>query len=318
MRRCPAGQFLLLAVLTAFGGCTARETHDAKDTALAAHVERLVEVFLTSEDDAKEASALSDARVIFEREGIPTVARVGEAAAYGFVLVNMLGQSPAFREQFLPSVRKADARHELPEDAVAFAEARLRQTTTEERYKDQPPSNPALRDEILRLLKDDQTVRSKERFDLEKMKEVDGRTAHPLKAMFDRYGVPTYDMVGVQAAKGFVVMVQHQPAEFRRAVMPKLKANVDAGQADPAYYAMVYDRTQRDQDKNQLYGQQLECATGKTLDLAPINDVASVNKRRAELGLMRVELYARVVRLRSPDMCGAASSRQQDSSEPRR
>jgi hypothetical protein len=67
--------------------------------------------------------------------------------------VNMLGQSPVFREQFLPGVRKADARHELPEDAVAFAEARLRQTTTEERYKDQPPSNPALRDEILRLLK---------------------------------------------------------------------------------------------------------------------------------------------------------------------
>jgi hypothetical protein len=93
------------------------------------------------------------------------------------------------------------------------------------------------------------------------MKEVDERTAHPLKAMFDRYGMPTYDMVGVQAAKGFVVMVQHQPAEFRQAVVPKLEANVDAGQADPAYYAMVDDRTQRDQDKNQLNGEQLECAT---------------------------------------------------------
>jgi hypothetical protein len=124
-------------------------------------------------------------------------------------------------------------------------------------------------------------------------------------------------MVGVQAAKGFVVMVQHQPAEFRQAVLPKLKANVDAGQADPADYAMVYDRTQRDQGKNQLYGEQLECATGKTLDEAQIDDGATVNKRRAELGLIRVELYARLVRLHSPDMCGAAISRQQNSSEPR-
>jgi len=81
---------------------------------------------------------------------------------------------------------------------------------------------------------------------------------------------------------------------------------------------MVYDRTQRDQGKNQLYGEQLECATGKTLDEAPIDDGATVNKRRAELGLIRVELYARLVRLHSPDMCGAAISRQQNSSEPRR
>ena len=60
-------------------------------------------------------------------------------------------------------------------------------------------------------------------------------------------------MVGVQAAKDFVIMVQHQPPEFRLAVLPKLKANVDAGQADPGTFAMVYDRTQRDQGKDQLY-----------------------------------------------------------------
>jgi hypothetical protein len=80
---------------------------------------------------------------------------------------------------------------------------------------------------------------------------MDRRTAASLSAIFDRYGVPTYDMVGVRAAKGFVVMVQHHPAEFRREVLPKLKANVDRGQADPVAYAMVYDRAQRDQGKNQ-------------------------------------------------------------------
>ena len=106
-------------------------------------------------------------------------------------------------------------------------------------------------------------------------------------------------------------MVQHQPPAFRRAVLPKLKANVDAGQADSGMYAMVYDRTQRDQGKNQLYGQQLECTAAKTLDVAPIDDAPRVNTRRAEVGLMRLELYVRFVRLQSPDVCGAAGSRKQ-------
>ena len=308
--RCTVGGLLLLAALATLGGCTARETAPpVKDTELAQRIDRLVETFLTS-DDGKEAAALSEAQLIYEREGIPTVAKVGDAAAYGFVLVNMLRQSPEFQAKFLESVRDAATRKKLPEDAVAFAEARFRQTATEDRYKTHLPSHPELRDQISRLLKDDQAVREREGFDARKMAEADRRTAGPLKTIFDRYGVPTYDMVGVQAAKDFVTMVQHQSPEFRRAVLPKLKANVDVGQADPGTYATVYDRSQRDQGKNQFYGEQLECTTGKALEEAPIDDEANVNLRRAELGLMRVEIYARLVRLYSPEMCGPVTSKE--------
>ena len=47
---------------------------------------------------------------------------------------------------------------------------------------------------------------------------------------------------------------------------------------------------------------------GKALEVAPIDDEKDVNRRRAELGLMRVELYARLVRLNLPDLCGPVSS----------
>jgi hypothetical protein len=306
MRRGPGLWLLLLALLPVFGGCAGPKTATVdKDTALAAHIESLVDTFLTS-DDGKNPAVLSDARGIFERDGTPSLAKVGDAAAYGFVLINMLGQPPEFRPRFLASVQEAATRHDLPEDAVVFAEARRRQTEVEARFRTHTPSNPDLRDQISRLLKDDQAVREKSGFDLKKMEEVDRRTAGPLKTIFNRYGVPTYDMVGVQAAKDFVVMVQHQAPEFRAAVLPKLKANVDAGQGEPGAYAMVYDRTQRDQGKNQLYGQQLECASGKALEVAPMDDATNVNMRRAELGLMRLELYARLVRLNMPDMCGSA------------
>ena len=305
MTRCVAPCLFLALLVPIVGGCTSEKAAADKDSALAATIERLVETFLTSDDDAKEASVLSEVRVIFEREGVPGVSKVGDAAAYGFVFINVLGQPPDFQPQFFSRVQEAATRHELPEDALAFAEARRRETDVEQRYSTHTPSQPELRDQIARLFKDDQAVREKEGFNRKKMEEADRRTAGPLTAIFDRYGVPTYDMVGVQASKDFVVMVQHQSPEFRLAVLPKLKANVDAGQAEPGTYAKVYDRTQRDQGKNQLYGEQLECATGKTLELAPIDDEKNVDARRAELGLIRVELFARLVRLNSPDVCGS-------------
>jgi hypothetical protein len=204
-------------------------------------------------------------------------------------------------------LRAAAARREPPADAVTFAEARTRQGQTEERFRTHVPSDPALRDDILRLLKADQAVRQKEGFDTKKMEKADRETAMPLKVIFERYGAPTYNMVGVDAAKGFLLMVQHQAPEFRQAVLPQLKSNVDASQGDAGTYTMVYDRTQRDGGKKQLCGEQLECSPGRSLSEAPIDDEPTVNMRRAQLGLLRMEMYARLVRLHSPDMCGSGS-----------
>ncbi len=289
--------------------CASREAvhSGGTDRELAERIDRLVETMLQSDDEAKETALLADAKGIFEREGIPSVARVGDAASYGFVLIQMMGQPSDFRTAFLMKLRAAAARREVPEDAMAFAEARLRQAEVDDRFRSRTASNSALRDEILRLLQADQAVREKEGFDAGKMLRADRETAAPLRAIFERHGVPTYELVGVEAAKGFVVMVQHQAPEFRQAVLPKLKANVDAGQGDAGMYAMVYDRTQRDQGKKQLYGEQLECTTGGRLSEAPIEDEPTVNLRRARLGLIRQELYGRLVRLHSPDLCGADS-----------
>ena len=301
--RSVAPVLLFLIALAPAASCQARGAV-APDPALSGRIERLVDTFLTSEDEVVKASARAEAREIFEREGIPAQARVGDSAAYGFVVVNMLGQPQDVRARFFKTLQQPEVRADVPADAIAFATARRRQTDIEERYKARTPSDPALRDQIARLIKEDQAVRQTEGFDVEKMAAADGRTAGPLKAIFDQHGVPTYDMAGVQAAKDFVILVQHMSPEFRRAVLPKLKDNVDAGQADPGIYALVYDRTQRDQGRNQLYGQQLECTKAGVIDVAPLDDAASVNTRRADLGLMRLELYTKVIRLTSP-ACGA-------------
>ena len=82
---------------------------------------------------------------------------------------------------------------------------------------------------------------------------------------------------------------------------------MDEGQGDASTYVMVYDRTQRDRGKKQIYGEQLECLADKSLREAPIDDEATVNMRRAQLGLLRIELYAELVRIHSPDICGSGS-----------
>jgi hypothetical protein len=65
MRRYVACALLLLIAFAPFGGCTKHQRVTAdKDPALAAHIEQLVEKFLTSDDDAANAALLSDARTM--------------------------------------------------------------------------------------------------------------------------------------------------------------------------------------------------------------------------------------------------------------
>jgi hypothetical protein len=117
-------------------------------------------------------------------------------------------------------------------------------------------------------------------------------------------------MVGSDGVTAFVTMVQHQPPAIRRKVLPMLKAAVDAGQADPGDYTKVFDRTARDEGRAQQYGENLECGPGETaLHRAPIYDEAHVNARRAAMGLIRLEIYERIVIAAFPSMCGPSAAR---------
>lgn len=278
-----------------------------RDPALAARIPQLLHTVLATDDAEQEKAAEAEARQIFLRRGLPTIAEVGDEAAYEFVVLTCSPGPADFQARILSEAKKARSRHALAADAVLYCEARVRQEKVKTRVNRHPPTHPALRGEIQRLYITDQAVRQPKDFGAARMEQVDRENEAPLKAIFERYGVPTYAMVGVEAASSFVTMVQHQSPEFRRQVLPKLKANVEAGEADPGYYTMVYDRSSRDAGRNQLYGQNLECdSTNQALHETPIEDEEHVDMRRAQVGLMRVELYARTVIELSPAVCPAA------------
>jgi len=275
------------------------------DPALAADIKQLTHKVLTAdEDDAADAAKV---KAILAQHGLPTIREVGDEAAYDFILLlTSDGVLQELQAEALPKIKAAVAQHELPPDAGVFYEARVRSEKAKAAALKRAPENPALRDQIERLVKVDQEVRQQKGFDVAKMNATDAANAPLLQDILNKYGVPSYAMVGPQATGDFVLMIQHQPPQFREQVLPKLKALVSAGQADPGSYALVYDLSQRDAGKKQLYGERLECKAGETMHEAPIEDEPHVNQRRAELGLMRIELYASLVAEMMPQFCPPA------------
>ncbi len=282
---------LVLAIALAFP-LTPGSTRPT-DPTLSATIQRLFHSTFTSDDDRAD---IAQAMRIYRKQGFPSITQVGDEAAYEFVVMLASTTVPTdIRRQILSKVREAAARDEVPSDAAIFYAARLHIEKIQHEAEAHPPTNPGLRDEIERMYKTDQAVRQVHGFDARKMEETDKQHSARLWAILKMYGVPTYSMVGPDAAGEFVTMIQHQPPRFRQKVLPELKANVEAGQADPESYALVYDRSQGDLGKKQLYGENLKCTAGGKMHEAPIADEAHVNQRRAELGLIRVELYARIV-----------------------
>ena len=278
----------------------------AAEPALAARVAELFRTVVV-EDDPLGAPARAEAKRLFETRGLLTIDDVGDEAAYTFVVLLCMEGSDRERADVLSKARKAVARHALAADAATFCDARRRFDGIKMRAARRPPTRPDLRDQLQRMVAEDQEFRQPQRFDAAKMQQIDREHAAALEAIVHRYGVPTYAMVGPEAASAFVVMVQHQPPAFRRKVLPRLKAAVDAGQADPSEYTKVSDRAARDEGRAQQYGENLECSPDRpVLHRAPIDDEAHVNARRAAMGLIRLEIYERIVIAGSPALCAPA------------
>lgn len=274
------------------------------DPALAARVVSLTYAYLDTDDQKQEDAITAEVRQIYRTRGVLTVAAVGDEASYDFVFLICSDAPLESRADILSKARAM--KHQLPADAVAYCEARFRLDRIKAQFAASSPTHPAVRDELDRIFVSDQAVRQQKDFDLKKMEQADREHEPVLREIFVKHGAPTYRMVGPQAAGEFVTMMQHQPPGFRRLVLPKLKANVDAGQAEPADYASMVDRLRTDAGKKQVYGQNLVCSADKpVLHETAIEDEPRVNVRRARIGLFRRDLYVRFVIKHSPDVCAA-------------
>jgi hypothetical protein len=118
---------------------------ESGDALLAARIQQLLHVALTTDDEKHEEKAESEAKEIFTKRGLPIVAAVGDEAAYEFVFLTCSPGPTEFQSQVLRKALEGAKRHEVPADAASYCAAHIRQETAKARAKKQAPSNPALR-----------------------------------------------------------------------------------------------------------------------------------------------------------------------------
>ena len=96
----------------------------------------------------------------------------------------------------------------------------------------------------------------------------------------------TFEDYGEEASRAAFYIVQHANVDLWRIYVPLLEPLVGTGQIDDAQYALMYDRLAINEGRPQRYGSQYTCE-GRQSRLAPLEtDEATVDERRAAMGMV--------------------------------
>jgi hypothetical protein len=170
-----------------------------------------------------------------------------------------------------------------------------------------PPTRPALRENLLLMAKQDQEARealqsSGPNIDLTdpqvvRMREVDLANLKRLKHIISQDGFPTAEMVGLDGVKAAWLLTLHaaNEADFQEKVLELTTQHVRRGEVTSNDVAMLTDDLLDGRGKPQRYGTNFVLRDGE-LKPAPMEDEASVDKRRRAAGLGTLANYACVLR----------------------
>ena len=165
------------------------------------------------------------------------------------------------------------------------------------------PSDPALREELLEMLSQDQAVRTGEAPPgddrtpdelFAAMDEVDEHNQSRLQEIFDEHGWPGWSLVGKDGSTAAWAIVQHADLdlEFQERGLELLREAVEAGDASPGDLAYLTDRVLVAKGEEQEYGTQWGMdEDGRPEPRTPIRDEANVDERRAAAGLSTLAEY---------------------------
>lgn len=119
-----------------------------------------------------------------------------------------------------------------------------------------------------------------------------------IKNIFEKYGYLNYDMVGKDASNNFWLIVQHADNDvaFQRAVLAKMKIEVDRKNANGRNYAYLIDRVNINTGNAQIYGTQMAYKPDGTPVPKNLADPDNVDKRRKEVGLEPLADYIKFIR----------------------
>jgi len=167
---------------------------------------------------------------------------------------------------------------------------------------------PALRDELLKRVEQDQAIRNElishgvktpDKTILARMQAIDAANTERMKAIVKRYGWPGPELVGVDGSEAAFLLVQHADLAFQKEMLPLVEKAYRSGGLSGQSYALLLDRVRVGEGKPQVYGTQakrFEEWNGQEPALQPIEDEANVDKRRAEVVLPPLAEYREMLK----------------------
>lgn len=156
-------------------------------------------------------------------------------------------------------------------------------------------SNDSLRQVLLRLAAEDQALRADfgarmtDSLYVRQLMRQDSSVADAMRAILDRFGLPTRDMVGPAGSDAGMLIVQHNwPLQER---VLGLARSLPPGQISPEKLGMLEDRVLVHRGQAQRLGTQFSVGPDGLFRLEPIADTVGLDARRAAAGLLPMRQY---------------------------
>ena len=161
------------------------------------------------------------------------------------------------------------------------------------------PRAPAVRDELLAMVAEDQAARAAWMVDLSdqvaerRVRDVDARNRARLTQIVSEHGWPGYRLVARDGAQAAWLLVQHADYDpvFQKRCLVLLASTVAMRDAGGAQYAYLADRVAVTENRNQRYGTQVRGDAPH-----PNDDPDNVEARRAAVGLGTLASYTAQMR----------------------
>lgn len=123
--------------------------------------------------------------------------------------------------------------------------------------------------------------------------DINNDNLEEVENIIKTYGWPKKSDVSVEASSSIFLVLQHcNNIELMKRYLPQLKKLIDINEADGGQYALMVDRINLKEGKNQIYGSQYTYDTiNKKFYIDSVEDIKNLNRRRKEVGLQPIEEY---------------------------
>jgi len=150
-------------------------------------------------------------------------------------------------------------------------------------------------DSLSIMVKNDISVRreawSEERD--KKMHIVDSVNTMKLIYLIQKYGFPTWRLVGGTASDQAWIIAQHSDKQFIAKFIKSYRTAVKENNANKRYLALMEDRVRMNDRCPQLYGTQLSGFSEENMGFYPIGNIKDIDYRRRSVGLKPIKEYAK-------------------------